>query len=163
MSAISTSDEAVKKKTLIAGLGNILMGDEGVGAKVVEEIEKRCDLPEGVSLMDGGTAGYALIDYFKEYDRVVIIDAVTGGGAAGTIYRLNYDDILQRPDLKLSGHQIGLPEVLLLADKLGDLPEIVLIGVEPASMDYGLALSSDVCRVVDEAVSAVFEEIGISP
>ena len=152
-----------RKKTLIAGLGNILLGDEGVGVKVIEEIEKRYNLPAYLSLLDGGTAGYALIDYIKGYERLIIIDAVKGGKKPGTIYRLNADDIQQRRDLKLSGHQISLPDVLCLAGKLDKLPEILLIGIEPKNMDYDLELSSAVRDAADKVIQALIEDLGISP
>ena len=151
------------KKTLIAGLGNILLGDEGVGVRVIEEMERRFTLPANLSLLDGGTAGYALIDYMKGYDRLIMIDAVRGGEKPGTIYRLNADDIQQRTDLKLSGHQISLPEVLLLAGKLDKLPEILLIGIEPRDMEYDLELSSDVKGAAEKVIDLLAEELGISP
>lgn len=158
----STSRPATKK-TLIAGLGNILLGDEGVGVRVIEEMERRFTLPAGLSLLDGGTAGYALIDYMKGYDRLIMIDAVRGGKKPGTIYRLNADDIQQRTDLKLSGHQISLPDVLLLAGKLDKLPEILLIGIEPKDMDYNLELSSDVKDAAAKVIELLAQELGFSP
>lgn len=151
------------KKTLIAGLGNILLGDEGVGVKVIEEMEERFTLPANFSLLDGGTAGYALIDYMKGYDRLIMIDAVRGGEKPGTIYRLSADDIQQRTDLKLSGHQISLPDVLLLAGKLDKLPEILLLGIEPKDMDYDLELSSDVKKAAEKVIELLVQELGISP
>ena len=162
VNAISTS-KSTMKKTLIAGLGNILLGDEGVGVRVIEEIEKGFTLPADFSLLDGGTAGYALIDYIKGYDRLIMIDAVKGGKKPGTIYRLNADDIQQRRDLKLSGHQISLPDVLLLAGKLDKLPEILLIGIEPKNMDYDLELSSEVKGAAEKVIESLVEEFGISP
>ena len=152
-----------KKKTLIAGLGNILLGDEGVGVRVIEEIEKRFTLPADLSLLDGGTAGYALIDYIKGYDRLIMIDAVRGGKKPGTIYRLSEDDIQQRTDLKLSGHQISLPDVLCLAGKLDKLPEILLIGIEPKDMDYDLELSREVKDAAESVIESLVQELGISP
>lgn len=151
------------KKTLIAGLGNILLGDEGVGVRVIEEMEKRFTLSADLSLLDGGTAGYALIDYIKGYDRLIMIDAVRGGKKPGTIYRLSADDIQQRTDLKLSGHQISLPDVLLLAGKLDKLPEILLIGIEPKDMDYDLELSSEVKGAAEKVIALLAQELFISP
>lgn len=150
------------KKTLIVGLGNILLGDEGVGVKVIEGLEERFTLPANFSLLDGGTAGYALIDYMKGYDRLIMIDAVRGGKKPGTIYHLSADDIQQRTDLKLSGHQISLPDVLLLAGKLDKLPEILLIGIEPKVMDYDLELSSDVNGAAEKVIDLLAQELGFS-
>lgn len=158
----TSTSKATAKKTLIAGLGNILLGDEGVGVRVIEEMERRFTLPANLSLLDGGTAGYALIDYIKGYDRLIMIDAVKGGKEPGTIYRLSADDIQQRTDLKLSGHQISLPDVLLLAGKLDKLPEILLIGIEPKDMDYDLELSCDVKKAAEKVIDLLAQELGIS-
>jgi len=163
MANVTSTSRSATKKTLIAGLGNILLGDEGVGVKVIEELEKDFTLPAGLSLLDGGTAGYALIDYIKGYERLIIIDAVKGGKKPGTIYRLSGDDIQQRRDLKLSGHQISLPDVLCLAGKLDKLPEIELIGIEPKNMDYDLELSSEVKDAADKVIQILIEDLGISP
>lgn len=138
------------------------MGDEGIGIRIVEELEKNQDLPPHVSLLDGGTAGYAIIDYMKGYDKVIIVDAVKGGKEPGSLYRLVYEDIIHRQDLKLSGHQIDLAEVLQLAQKLGELPETVIIGVEPFNIDYGMELSEEVRNVTASVVQNVLNETGIT-
>ncbi len=144
-------------KTLIIGIGNPLMSDEGVGIQIIEEMEKTDSLPPDVTLLDGGTAGYALLDYMQGFDRVIIIDAVRGGGKPGTIYRLSYDDIIRQPDLKVSGHQIDLSEVLALARKLGELPELLLVGIEPGKLDYGMTLSPEVRHSAKAVMGELFQ------
>ncbi len=146
-------------KILILGIGNILMSDEGVGIRVIEKLERDYTLPPNVTLLDGGTAGYALLDIIQEYEKVIIIDAVLGGREPGTIYRLTADDILTKPDLKLSGHQIDLSEVIALAKKLGELPELLLLGVEPGNMDYSTELGSDVSGAMDRLIETVLNEV----
>jgi len=151
-----------KNKTfLIIGLGNILLGDEGAGVRVIERINEGCTLPENITTMDAGTAGYKLLDYMGGVDRLILIDAVRGGKPPGTIYRLNYDDIKNQPNIKLSGHQIDLPEVLALAEKLGKLPELVLIGIEPMMIDYGMELSKEVAGSIESVIDVVFREAGL--
>ena len=147
------------KKTLIIGAGNILLSDEGVGVRIVEKMEQGVPLPPQVTLLDGGTAGYALLDYMSGYERLILIDAVQGGGRPGEIYRLTYDDILREEEFKISGHQISLPEVLTLAKNLGALPETVLFGVEPERMEYSLELSETVTKAVDPVIQAVLKEV----
>ena len=143
-------------RTLIAGLGNTLLGDEGIGVRIIEILEKEGSLPENIHLLDGGTAGYTLIDCMKDFDHIILIDAVRGGGKPGTIYHFSFDDIMDKPELKLSGHQIGLPEVLLLAKRLGELPHTVLIGIEPESLAYGEELSRTAKKAAREAIEAVY-------
>ncbi len=149
--------ETTHHKTLIIGLGNTLLGDEGVGIRVVEDIRKTCQLPDHVQVVDGGTAGYKLLDWIKGKEQVILVDAVRGGEAPGAIYHLGYEDVKKRPDLKLSGHQIDLPEVLALAEKLGELPELLLIGIEPEVIDYGMELSKDVQSSIRPVIENILE------
>ena len=151
-----------KIKVLIIGIGNPLMSDEGIGIRIIEELGKKHNLPPHVSLLDGGTAGYALIDYMKGYEKVIIIDAVRGGKRPGSIYRLTSKEIIQQPQLKLSGHQIDFSEVIHLAEKLGELPEMVLIGVEPLKIDYGMELSREVKKVTASVIQSVLKETGMT-
>jgi len=150
------------KNTLIIGIGNLLMGDEGVGIRIIEMLERRDDLPPSVMLLDGGTAGYALIDYMKGYDKIIILDAVKGGKKPGSLYRLTSEDIIHRQDLKLFGHQIDLAEVLQLANRLGELPETVIIGVEPLDIDYGMELSKEVRTVTPFVIQNILKETGVT-
>ena len=149
------------RQCLILGLGNILLGDEGLGIRAVEALEKRYKLPPHLSLMDGGTAGYALIDYLKGLKKVIIIDAVKGGMEPGTIYRLSRKDLLEGKKLGLSGHQVDLQDVLALAEKLNMLPEVSLIGIEPENMDYNLELSHKIKGALEVAIREVAKEAGI--
>jgi len=152
---VTSTSEKRNKKTLLAGLGNTLLGDEGIGVRIIEILEKEGKMPGHIHLLDGGTAGYTLIDCMKDFERVILVDAVRGGGKPGTIYLFSFDDIINKPELKLSGHQIGLPEVLLLAKRLGELPETILIGIEPENMAYGEELSLTAKKAVKQAIEAI--------
>ena len=151
--------EETQHKILILGIGNILMSDEGVGVRAIEKLETDYTLPPNITLLDGGTAGYALLDIIKNYEKIIIIDAVRGGREPGTIYRLTVDDILTKPNLKLSGHQIDLPEVIALAKKLGELPEVLLLGVEPGRLDYSTELGPEVSAAMDKLLEMVLDTV----
>ncbi|MEE9514451.1 MAG: hydrogenase maturation protease, partial [Candidatus Brocadiales bacterium] len=81
------------KKVLILGVGNILLGDEGVGVRVVEKIRNEHTLPDDVEVMDGGTLGLTLIPYLEGREAVFIVDAVDRGGRPGELYRIDGDDM----------------------------------------------------------------------
>jgi hydrogenase maturation protease len=98
----------------------------------------------------------------KGYEKVIIIDAVRGGKRPGSIYRLTSKEIIQQPQLKLSGHQIDFPEVIHIAEKLGELPEMVLIGVEHFKIDYGMELSREVKKVTSSVIQSVLKETGMT-
>ncbi len=148
-------------RILIIGVGNILMSDEGIGVRVIEAMQEEYDLPDNIQLLDGGTAGYTLMDYMEDFDRIIIIDAVRSGSKPGDICHLSSGDIAGEKRLKMSGHKIELPELLALGQKLGKLPETSLIGVEPEDMNWGMELTSKLKSAIPAIIEAVFDEISI--
>lgn len=85
---------------LVLGVGNILLSDEGIGVRVVEALQQRYRVPEGVEMVDGGTCGMDLLDLIAGRDHLILVDAVATGGPPGTVVRLEGDEIpaLFRPD-----------------------------------------------------------------
>jgi len=116
-----------EKKILILGLGNILMGDEGIGVKSIEYMQERT-FPENISLLDGGTGGFHLLSLFQEYDRFIIIDATIGGEVAGEINVLKPRFASDFPR-SLTSHDIGLRDLMQSAELIGDLPDITLVTI----------------------------------
>jgi len=151
-----TRDETTGKpqRTVVLGLGNILLGDEGVGVHVVEELRRSGGLP-GVELVDGGTAGFQLLPYFDGDGLVVIVDAADDGQPAGTvsqsrpIYSKDYPPAL-------TPHDFGLKNILDALALTGSRPDIVLLTVSVAEADRAsLELSPAVGRAVGEAADRV--------
>ncbi len=153
-------------RILVLGLGNILLRDEGVGVHVAAELQKQ-DLPSNVEVIDGGTASLDVLLLAQGVEKLVVIDALRAGKEAGTIYkarlRTEERDKLERifsGDSKLSLHQMGLLDALTAAEKLNCAPkEIVIIGVEPKKMDWGLELTDEVKQRVPEIINIVLKEI----
>jgi hydrogenase maturation protease len=147
-------------KTLILGVGNLLLSDEGVGLRVVERLVAAYDLPEGVQALDGGTLGLDLLYYLEGIENLLIVDAVEMGKEPGTLVRLEGNEVPSFLSIKMSPHQIGIPDMLFAA-QLKDLypPNVVLWGVQPATFDTGLELSSAVAAQVDVLVSKVVEQL----
>lgn len=144
---------------LVLGLGNILLRDEGVGVRVVQAME-RMALPPDVEAFDGGTAGLDLLDVLADRRKVVIIDAADGEGAAGSIYRFVPADLAARCRPGVSLHEVGLLEALTAARQLGAAPqEVVIIGVKPAEVSWGLDLSPEVARLVPRLIALVRAEL----
>ncbi len=147
-------------ETLVLGLGNILLKDEGVGVRVVERLRERYVPPEGVEFLDGGVRGLALLPYLEGVSRLLIIDAVRAGKEPGTLVRLAGDEIPAVLSPKISPHQEGLADLLWVAKVSGPCPsEIVLWGVEPAHIETSLELSAPVEAQVDALVQKVIEEL----
>jgi len=114
-------------KTLVLGLGNVLMGDEGVGVKSIEYMQDQ-SFPEHVRLLDGGTGGFHLLSLFQEYDHFIIIDATIGRQNPGELNVLKPRFASDFPK-SLTSHDIGLRDLMQSAELLDDLPDIHLITV----------------------------------
>ncbi len=143
---------------LVLGLGNILLSDEGVGVKVVEELLRWYNFSDSVEIIDGGTMGMELLSYFDERSHILIIDAVKAGNPPGTIVRI--DDPPAYFSTKVSPHQIGLADVLGAAIITDNLPRhVTLFGIEPKEMATGLELSSEVAQNLSRLVEMVVAEL----
>ena len=132
-------------KTLVLGLGNVLMGDEGVGVKSIEFMLDQ-PFPDHVRLLDGGTGGFHLLSLFQEYDRFIIIDATIGRQNPGEVNVLRPRFASDFPK-SLTSHDIGLRDLMQSAELLGDLPDIHLITV-----------NIEECRNVKIGLSEAMEE-----
>jgi hydrogenase maturation protease len=163
---VKTGDNltAVQNRVLIIGVGNILLRDEGIGVHVAQQLSKY-DLPDNVEVIDGGTSGLDVLLSEEGSYKLVVIDAIRTGKKPGTVYKTKYlapRFIWGVPvgQSKISLHQLSLIDALVAAEKMGCLPEeIVIIGVEPAEVDLGLELTEKVARSVPEVIKKVLEEI----
>ena len=113
------------EKTLILGLGNILLQDEGIGVHTLKELEK-LDWPKHVDLLDGGTGGFVLLSLFQDYKKMVIIDATLSKEPEGTIKVIKPKFAKDFPK-SLSTHELGLKDMIESAILLGKIPDIYLI------------------------------------
>ena len=147
-------------KTLVLGLGNILLGDEGVGVRVVERLQELYEFPQEVQVLDGGTLALDLLPVVEDADRLLVIDALEMGAEPGAMARLEGDEVPAFLSIKISPHQMGLAD-LLAAARLRDLfpKQLVLWGVQPAELKPGLVLSSPVAAQVEVLVDRVLAEL----
>lgn len=114
-------------RTLVLGIGNLLMGDEGIGVHAVRLFEEH-SVPPGVDVLDGGTGGFHLLALFEEYPRIIMIDATMDGKPAGTLTTLMPRFSSDYPRT-LSAHDIGLRDLVETAELLGHSPVIHLITI----------------------------------
>jgi len=155
-------------RTLVAGVGNIFLGDDGFGVEAARVLAGQ-DLPEGAEVADIGIRGvhlaYQLLD---GYDTLVLLDATARGGEPGTLYLIDATDPATRrqPDgVALDGHRMSPDAVLALLDSLcagtGAPPprRTLVVGCEPARVEEGIGLSPQVAAAVPEAVRMVGELI----
>lgn len=114
-------------KTLVLGLGNVLMGDEGMGVYVVRELEKHT-LPAGVECLDGGTGGFTLLEPLENADRIILIDAASDGNPIGTVTRTTPRFSRDYPPT-LTAHDVGMKDLLDMFYIQGGEHEIILYAV----------------------------------
>ena len=149
-----------KKGTLILGVGNPLRRDDGVGTEIINLLIKRNNthpLPPSVTMVDGGTDGLGLIEYFKEYEKVILIDAVLMGMPPGTVKVFNPDDALFHiGGDSLSTHGFGIPELIKFAKELDVLPDLSIIGIQAENTEYGEGLSKSVKSNIDRILTIIF-------
>jgi hydrogenase maturation protease len=142
---------------LIVGIGNVLMGDEGVGVHVIRALETMT-LPEGVECLDGGTGGMHLLEFLQRPQRIIMVDATDDGGAPGTIRRLRPRYARDYPR-SLTAHDIGLKDVLDALYLLGQVPDVTLftVSIEPPGA-LGTDLSPPVAAQVPILAARLLDE-----
>ena len=146
--------------TVVLGLGNPLMGDDGLGLAVLERLRSEWDVPPDVELVDGGTWGMNLLPLIEDAHELILIDAIRTGAVPGTLVTLERENLPKYLAHKLSPHQIDLKEVLALAELRGTLSDtVVAIGAEPALIALSLTLSPPLETRVDAVVQLVVDRL----
>jgi hydrogenase maturation protease len=146
---------------LIAGVGNIFLGDDGFGVEVVHRLSTM-DLPGHVQVRDYGVSGMHLaFDLLEGYDTTILVDATSHGGAPGTVYVVELDPVTE-PAGSIDAHGMQ-PELVmqLLAMLGGSAGQVLLVGCEPASVTDHIGLSPPVAAAVDAAVRRVLELVEV--
>ena len=151
---------------LVLGLGNVLLKDEGVGVHIAQELQQMA-LPDNVEAVDGGTGSLDILLTAQDIQKLVVIDSLRTGKEAGTVYttRLRMEEYDKLEEVfsvgsNISLHQMGLIDSLAVVRKMDCAPkEIVIIGVEPENMDWGLELTDKVKQRIPEIINMVIEEI----
>lgn len=147
------------RPTLVLGIGNILLQDEGVGVRVVEAMQP-LELPPHVEVLDGGTSGADLVDVVADRHKVIVIDAIQWDAAPGTVFRLRAEDLEPAEGGSISLHQLGLVDTLAIARRLNCAPqEVVVYGVQPRTIAPGLDLTPEVAAAIPIVIRAVLGEL----
>jgi hydrogenase maturation protease len=151
---------------LVLGLGNMLLGDDGVGPALLRKLGEKYSRVREVECVDGGTQGLALLGYLAERTTLVLLDAYSGGKAPGEVTVLNKSEVLASGARRATtAHEGNAGELLAVAQLVGELPEqVFLVGVEPERVRTELGLSASVkaalpaacacaCEIIEQAVS----------
>ncbi|MCK5694887.1 MAG: hydrogenase maturation protease [Bacteroidales bacterium] len=145
--------------TLIMGLGNVLMGDEGIGVHSIEYLREK-EIPDGVDLMDGGTGGFHLLSLFNQYDHLILIDATISDSTQGEVQILRPRFASDFPR-SLTSHDIGLKDLVQTAELLHELPDIHLVTVNIKDLrNVGIGISENLGNSLEKVYGAVHEILG---
>jgi hydrogenase maturation protease len=150
------------KRILIAGIGNILLGDDGVGPYVLRLLESSYTFDEGVELSDLGTPALDFIDHIAGLDALIVIDSVDNGKSGGAITLYGKQDLVRNaPAIRMDTHSPAITGSLVAADVFfGVSPrEVLLIGISASFYDAGCKLSAPVQSAANEAVRLVLAEL----
>ncbi len=150
---------------LLAGLGNPLMRDEGIGIRVIDAIQRRGGLGERVEVCDLGTAGFDLVHQLAARERAVLVDCAAMGEPPGTCRRFRPSDVRSRKtEWRLSLHEGDVLHWIEFTEQVGEAPaDIWLIGIQPEVVDYGEGLSPALASRIDEYVEiAVAAATGVA-
>ncbi|MES9943614.1 MAG: HyaD/HybD family hydrogenase maturation endopeptidase [Candidatus Thiodiazotropha sp.] len=148
------------KKTLVIGMGNVLMQDEGIGVRAVEELVNRYHIPTGVEVVDGGTTGMELFEPMRQADNLIIADAVNTGAPYGSLVRIAKHEIPAFFQTKLSNHQLGVSDLLALLTLKGETPEqVTIVGMVPHSLENRLGLTPEAEEGLQAMVQMLVDEL----
>jgi len=146
--------------TVVIGVGNPLMGDDGLGLAVLAVLQTEWRFDPPVTLLDGGTWGMNLLPQMEDATRLLLLDAIKAGRAPGTPVELVDDAIPRLFATKLSPHEIDLREVLALAELRGTLPaHVVALGAEPERVELGTELRPVVAAAVPHLVERAVAQL----
>jgi hydrogenase maturation protease len=143
--------------TVVLGLGNVIHRDDGAGVHAVQRLREAPDLPPDIELIEGGTLGLELLPYLWDATRILVLDAVDVGQPPGTVVSLEADEI-RRLCGSGSAHLVGLVDLLGTLQLVArSAQEIIVLGVQPASTQWGIALSQEVEAAIPGLVTAALD------
>jgi hydrogenase maturation protease len=146
----------LEKKILILGVGNYLMGDEGVGVHTINHLQKM-GFPPGVNILDGGTGGFHLLEYLETHPKAILVDATMDNNPVGTIRLIKPKFADDFPNA-MSSHDIGLKDMMNALQLLDKMPEIYLFVISIASIQQqGIELTQEIRQILPELTKKIRE------
>lgn len=151
----------------ILGCGSPLMGDDGIGLKIIEALKKtELERLEGLEIVDAGVCGLDLLNLIDGARKVIIVDAILAGSPPGSVHRIEGKELLAGTEFHplVSVHDVTITDVLKIGEQIQPLPEIVVIGIEIGSLvtEATLEISPDVLKGAEKAIRVISEEVSSS-
>ncbi|MDV0447183.1 hypothetical protein MsAg5_10620 [Methanosarcinaceae archaeon Ag5] len=153
---------ASKKSIRVMGCGNLWMGDDGAGIRVVEKMiqmkeEGGVSCLSDVDVIDAGVSGLDMLPFLEGFDKIIIVDAIKSGEHLGSILKIKGEELLEGEGVgrMMSSHDVSVPTVLTIAREVQGLPEIVVFGIEIGKHGEDVELTEDMCPEVQAAIERV--------
>lgn len=144
----------------VLGVGNILLQDEGFGVRVIEEMTRRFSFPSDVQVLDGGTLGMELMRFIDGTEKLILIDAIAGGKNPGTLYEFKNEQVKAYFKEKVSAHELGIQDVLAVLEVIEKpIAEMVVLGIQPVSLDVSLDLTPLAASRIDPIIDKVVAQL----
>ena len=154
-------EDLLSSDTVVIGVGNTILSDEGVGVHAARLLQNDPRVPAGVTILDGGTVGLELIPYASSASSVLLLDAMNSGKPPGTLARMTGKDLLGTT-AGWSVHQLGVADLIAALFLVSIYPQdIVVLGVQPANTDWGTTLSSEVEAALVPLVDAALAQLNL--
>jgi len=156
---MTSMSDNVWPRTVVLGVGNLIHTDDGLGIHAIRKLQNDPRVPTGVELLDGGTFGIELLAFLENCSKLLLLDAVDVGQRAGTLVRMSGEDLFGLPG-GASVHQLGVADLLATLPLVTNAPqEVVLLGVQPSSTDWGCELTEPVAAALGLLVDATVDQL----
>lgn len=147
-------------KIAVIGVGNILFKDEGFGVFVSKYLIENYRFDDSISIIDGGTGGFKLVEYFQEFDYVIVVDIISVEDTAGSVYRLDGDTVGYTGKSHPTAHEVGLTQIMNIAKLSGKIAKTVIIGVVPKDIQTAqIGLTEELENVFNFVVEKILKEL----
>ena len=154
-----SSDRLLSSETVVVGVGNTILSDDGAGVQAARLLEADARVPPGVTILDGGTLGLDLAPYLADASRILFLDAVDWGEAPGTLTRMTGAELFGKSGER-SVHQLGVADLVAALALMSAMPlDIVVLGVQPAYTRCGTSLSAEVAAALPRLVDAALAQL----
>jgi hydrogenase maturation protease len=149
----------ISSRIVVVGIGNLIRTDDGFGVHALRRLQLDPRTPQDVAFVDGGTLGPELVSYVWDASRLLLLDSVDAGQAPGTLIRMHRDE-LQRLRGGATVHQLGVADLIAtLSLACEEMPDIVMLGVQPASMDWGTRLTPQVEAALEPLIDMAIAQL----
>lgn len=147
-------------KITVLGIGNIILKDEGFGVHIVEKLQQEYNFPANVEVLDGGTLGMELMNYIIGTDKLIVVDAISGGSAPGTFFRFVNAEVKAYFQEKVSMHELGIQDVLAALEVIEQpVKDVIVMGAQPYIVDAGVGLTEDMAALVEKTKNLILEQL----